>query len=98
MESVTKLEVTDKLQLWCDELKASVRNECAPFEERTLLASESFRQTEGEQFRISRVAHANSYILANMPIRIREGEILIGWHPNTHPNDEMNKALQESRE
>jgi len=94
MESV----VVSKLSHWCEELNASVRSECAAFDEQILLAAESFHQTEGEQFRILRVAHANSHILANMPVRIREGEILAGWHPNTHPDDEKGKALKEARE
>jgi len=90
--------MSSKVRLWCEKLKASVCREAASFEERNILAAEAFRQTEGEPFRILRVAHANSHILRNMPIRIREGELLVGWHPNTHPDDEMERAIQEARE
>ena len=62
--------VASKLGIWCENLKTSVREECASFDERTLLAAESFRQTEGEPFRVLRVAHANSHILANMPVLV----------------------------
>ncbi|MBC8230584.1 hypothetical protein H8E77_13635 [bacterium] len=96
MEAAIKIEMASKLRPWCEELKASVRREAATFEERTILAAEAFRQTEGEPFRILRTAHATSHILGNMPIQIREGEILAGWHPNTHPDDEMKQALQEA--
>ena len=76
MEAVIKEDLSSKLRLWCEKLKASVRRESATFEERTLLAAEAFRRTEGELFRILRVSHANSHILQNMPICIREGELL----------------------
>ncbi|HID11108.1 MAG TPA: hypothetical protein EYP17_07385, partial [Candidatus Latescibacteria bacterium] len=49
-----------KLRRWTEELKASVRREASAFDERDLLAAEAFRQTEGEPFRILRVAHATS--------------------------------------
>ena len=114
---VSKMERTHKLRLWCDVLKASVLQEAARFEERTLLAAEAFRATEaspfrvlktesansygwggGEPFRVLRVAHANAHILRNMPIRIREGELLVGWHPNTQLDPEMGQAVQAARE
>ena len=114
---VSKMERTHKLRLWCDALKASVLQEAARFEERTLLAAEAFRATEaspfrvlktesansygwggGEPFRVLRVAHANAHILRNMPIRIREGELLVGWHPNTQPDPEMGQAVQAARD
>jgi len=91
------MESSDKLHLWCAKLKESVREDAASFEGRTLLAAEAFRQTEGEPFRITRVAHATCHILRKMPILIREGEMLVGWHPNTHPDEPMKEALKEAR-
>jgi len=97
-QALPKTEPPSKLRTWCAHLRECVRRDAARFEERTLLAAEAFRQTEGEPFRIARVAHATSHILKNMPIAIREGEILVGWHPNTHPDERMKEALKAARE
>ncbi|HID07643.1 MAG TPA: hypothetical protein EYP10_10925, partial [Armatimonadetes bacterium] len=96
MATVGELEASAKLYDWTMQLRECVRKEATAFDERTLLAAEAFRETEGEPFRILRVAHATSHILRNMPIRIRHGEILVGWHPNTHVDGELKEALDEA--
>jgi len=93
-----RVELTDKRRKWCEDLKASVKGEAASFEERTLLAAESFRQSEGQPSRVLRVAQANCHIFSSMPIRIREGEILVGWHPNTRIDPPMQERLREAHE
>jgi len=64
-------------------LRETVRTEASEFRERHLWAAESFRETEHEQFRPIRVALATERIFQKMPIAIRPGEIVVGWHPNT---------------
>ncbi len=98
MGTVAGQALADTLRLWCHQLRESVRKEATSFEERTILAAEAFRQSEGEPFRILRVARATSHIFANMPIRIREGEILVGWHPNTRQDERTKEALRNARD
>ncbi len=98
MQATVKTHPPGKLRIWCDQLKKSVIREGALFEERTLLAAEAFHQTEGEAFRTARVAHATSHILSRMPIRIREGELLVGWHPNTQLDERASESLEKARE
>ncbi|MBI2190380.1 MAG: hypothetical protein HYU36_00155 [Planctomycetes bacterium] len=78
------------------ELRQTVCAEARPFHERTVLAAESFRRTEREPFRILRVAQATAHILANMPVRIRPGEMLVGWHPSTELDEPRQKAVKEA--
>ncbi|MBI3911671.1 MAG: hypothetical protein HY320_12170 [Armatimonadetes bacterium] len=78
------------------QIRETVIREARPFHERTLLAAESFRQTEGEPFRILRVARATAHILGKMPVQIRPGELVVGWHPSTHPDEPMQRAVQEA--
>ncbi|MBI4550626.1 MAG: hypothetical protein HY710_00015, partial [Candidatus Latescibacteria bacterium] len=78
------------------QLRETVLREARPFHERTVLAAESFRQTEAEPFRILRAARATTHILEKMPVRIRPGELLVGWHPSTHPDEAMQRAIQEA--
>jgi formate C-acetyltransferase len=95
---MNKEESTSKLRLWSEKLKVSVLREAASFEGRMLLVAEAFRHTKGEPFRILQVSHANSHIFHNMPIRIREGELLVGWHPNTHQDAKIKQDLQVAQE
>lgn len=78
-------------------LKDIVLTEGSAFDERILLAVESFRTTEGEPHFPIRVARSTEHIFGTMPLLIRDGEILVGWHPNTHANverkDEWDEAL-----
>lgn len=80
------------------ELKETVLQEARGYHERSVLAAQSFRLTEGEPFRGIRVAKATEHIFANMPIRIRRGELLLGWHPSTHASETTQKAIQEANE
>ncbi|PJB28799.1 hypothetical protein CO111_00650 [Candidatus Desantisbacteria bacterium CG_4_9_14_3_um_filter_50_7] len=93
----TKTRRSEKLRGWCEDLKVSVEKEAAEYRERSVLAAESFRQTEGEGSRCLRVAKATAHIFKNMPLGIRKGEILAGWHPNSHPDDGTGlKKIQEA--
>jgi formate C-acetyltransferase len=80
------------------QLRETVLKEACPFHERTVLAAASFQQTEDEPFRVLRVARATAHILAHMPVRIRPGELLVGWHPNTLPDDRTQRAIQEAED
>jgi formate C-acetyltransferase len=79
-------------------LKETVLAEATLFFQRNILAAESFRQTEREPCRQIRVAHGVAHVFANMPIRIREGEVLAGWHPSTPLNDEIREAHAEAED
>ena len=79
-------------------LRQIVLDEGWNYHERDLLVAESFHATEGEPFREIRVAKAIAHLMAEMPIRIREGEILVGWHPNTRADGDRAEELQEARE
>jgi len=79
-------------------LREVVLKEAAPFGEQALWFAESFRQTEGEPFREIRVAKAVAHLLGNMPVRIRQGEILVGWHPNTPRDRATEGAVREACE
>ena len=68
------------------------------FAEQPLWLAESFRQTEGEPHREMRVAKAVAHLFAGMPIRIREGEVLVGWHPNSRPDGESARAIEEANQ
>ena len=78
---------TDGLSPRTRRLKETVLHEAATFTERAIWLAESFRQTEPEPSRPIRVAKAVAHLLANMPVAIRDGEILAGWHPNTHEDE-----------
>jgi formate C-acetyltransferase len=79
-------------------LKETALREARPFHERNLYAAQAFRQTEGEPFRAMRVAQATSRIFDQMPIRIRRGELLVGWHPNSVPDEATQRTLNESND
>lgn len=96
--TVKTSDLKAKFRGWTENLKATVQKEAATFEERNLWVAESFRQTEGEPYRELRMARATRHIFQHMPIRIREGEILAGWHPNTHPDAEMKQKFKQAHE
>jgi formate C-acetyltransferase len=77
-------------------LRETVLDEGWNYHERDLLVAESFHATEGEPFREIRVAKAIAHLMAEMPIRIREGEVLVGWHPNTRLEGERGEQVQEA--
>ncbi len=79
-------------------LREDVVANCEAFLERHILAAQSFRETEGEPVRSVRMARATEHIFAQMPIKIRPGERLAGWHPNTHPDEKMQKEIQEAEQ
>lgn len=64
------------------------------YTERSLLIAESLRATEGEPFIQVRAAKAVAHLLAEMPVLIREGELLVGWHPNTRPEGERAEQVR----
>ncbi len=77
-------------------LREDVLRDAASFAEQALYFAEAFRETEGEPFREVRVAKAVAHLFAEMPVRIREGEILAGWHPNSHLDEQQAKAVEEA--
>ncbi|HPD14777.1 MAG TPA: pyruvate formate lyase family protein [Planctomycetota bacterium] len=78
------------------ELREEVRRDAASFSERLLLVAEAFRESEGEVYRGMRTAKATRRIFEKMPIKIRRGEILVGWHPNSRPDEVTKKAIQDA--
>jgi len=78
------------------ELREEVRRDAAPFSERLVLAAEAFRESEGEVYRGLRTARATRRIFETMPVKIRRGEILLGWHPSSHPDETTKKAIQDA--
>jgi len=80
------------------ELRAEVLRDAASYDERLLLVAESFRESEGEIYRGMRTAKATRHIFEKMPIKIRRGEILVGWHPNSHPDEAARRAIEGARE
>ncbi len=78
------------------DLRRVVLEEARPYHGRNTLAAESFRQTEGELHRGRRVAHATAHIFANMPIRIRPGELLVGWHPSSTLDEAEQQELNDA--
>jgi len=77
-------------------LREEVRREAAPFSERLILAAEAFRESEGEVYRGLRTARATRRIFEKMPLRIRRGEILVGWHPSSHPDEAAKKSIDDA--
>ncbi len=81
-----------------EQLRETVRREGRPFWERAIWAAEAFRESEGEPYRALRVARATERIFSRMPIRIRPGELVIGWHPSTHADEELQKRIDEANQ
>jgi formate C-acetyltransferase len=92
----TVSEKTTRLSEASQRLKEMVLAETTLFFERNTLMAESFRETQGEPCRQIRVAKATAHVFREMPIRIRGGEVIVGWHPST-PLDEEEKR-QKHRE
>ena len=84
------------LSAWSRALREDVLAERGSFEERAIFMAESFRETEGEPKRQIRVAKAVAHLLAATPVRIREGERLVGWHPNTHADETLAAEIAEA--
>jgi formate C-acetyltransferase len=79
------------------DLRETVLGEACFYHERPILIAESFRRTEAQP-RILRTACATAHLFANMPVRIRPGEILLGWHPSSHPDEVTQRAIDEANE
>ena len=86
----------ERLSEWSGALREDVLADAASFEERAIFMAESFRETEGEPRRQVRVAKAVARLFADMPVRIREGERLVGWHPNTHADETLAAEIAEA--
>jgi hypothetical protein len=84
------------LSEWSRNLREAVLADGGTFDERAIIMAESFRATEGEPKRQIRVAKAVAHLLATMPVRIREGERLVGWHPNTHVDETLAAEIAEA--
>jgi len=92
----TVVRVREELAAATLDLRAQVLRDGAPFRERLVLVAEAFRQSEGEVYRGLRTAKATRHIFEKMPVQIRRGEILVGWHPNSHPDEATRKAIDEA--
>ncbi|MBM4039570.1 MAG: hypothetical protein FJ290_13760, partial [Planctomycetes bacterium] len=92
----TSIATGGELVLATRALREEVRRDAAPFSERLLLVAEAFRESEGEVYRGMRTARATRRVFEKMPVRIRRGEILVGWHPNSHPDEAAKKAIQDA--
>lgn len=77
-------------------LRETVRLEATHYAERPILIAESFRASAGEPWREIRWARANQHLLANCPVRIRKGERLVGWHPNSRPDEETRARIDQA--
>ena len=85
------------LTLWSQALREDVVRDAASYAERLILVAESFRATQHEPWREKRWAASTAHVMANCPIKIRHGERLVGWHPNSHPDKETQQTLEEAR-
>ena len=79
------------------ELRAEVLRDAAPYHGRLALVAEAWRASEGEVYRGRRMAKATRHLFEQMPAKIRRGEILVGWHPSSHPDEAERKAIEEAR-
>ncbi len=84
------------LSEWSRSLREDVLADANSFDERAIIMAESFRATEGEPRRQIRVAKAVAHLLEQMPVRIREGERLVGWHPSTHAGEALAAEIAEA--
>jgi len=78
-------------------LKDHVRQEAQMFLEQPVLLAQSLKETEGEPRREIRIAKAVAHLLRHVPLKIREGEILLGWHPNSKTNNASQDLIEEAR-
>ncbi len=86
-----------ELSAWSAALRESVRREAAAYSERLVLVAESFRASEAEPWREIRWARGTEHVMAHCPIAIRKGERVVGWHPNSHPDETGRQALEAAR-
>ncbi len=86
----------DGLSEWSRALREDVLADGGAFDERAIIMAESFRATEGEPRRQIRVAQAVAHLFEQMPVRIREGERLVGRHPNTHADEALAAEIAEA--
>ncbi|MFO8081635.1 MAG: pyruvate formate lyase family protein, partial [Armatimonadota bacterium] len=84
------------LSEWSRALREDVLADGNSFDERAIIMAESFRETEGEVKRQIRVAKAVAHLFETMSVRIREGERLVGWHPNTHADEALAEEIAEA--
>lgn len=84
------------LSAWSRALREDVLADGNTYDERAIIMAESFRETEGEPKRQIRVAKAVTHLFEQMPVRIREGERLVGWHPNTHAKEALAAQIAEA--
>jgi len=78
-------------------LRGAVLADAAPYAERLILVAEAFRESDGEIYRGMRTARATHHTFGKMPVKIRRGEALVGWHPNSHPDEAGKKAIEDAR-
>jgi len=96
-DTVTLTGGPAELSGWSQALRAKVLAEATSYSERPLLLAESFKATEGEPWREIRCAKAEAHLLDHLPIQIREGERLVGWHPNCHPDEARRQAIADAQ-
>jgi formate C-acetyltransferase len=92
----TVSEKTGELSEASQRLKETVLSEATVFHQRDILLAEGFRRTEGEPSQQIRVAKAAAHVFAEMPIRIRGGEVLAGWHPSTPLDGSIREQHKEA--
>lgn len=85
------------LSAWSRALRADVLAHAASYDERDLIMAEAWREFADETAREVRIARCDARLFAEMPVRIREGERLVGWHPNTHADEETAACIREAR-
>lgn len=64
---------------------------------RRILWTESYRATEGQPQSI-RQAKAFAHLLANMPIAIHSGELIVGAHPKGNPSEAERQQIREAQD
>ncbi|MBI3920115.1 MAG: hypothetical protein HY318_01760 [Armatimonadetes bacterium] len=90
------IDQANPLRDWTQHLRDTVRQEATVYTERQLLWAESFRQTEREPFRCLRVARATRHLFEHIPVGIRHGELIVGWHPNCAPDPGTQAAVDQA--
>jgi formate C-acetyltransferase len=93
----TAVRTGDELAAATRDLRQEVLRDAAPYAERLLLVAEAFRESEGEVYRGLRMARTTRHLFEHMPVKIRRGEILLGWHPSSHPDEAAQEAIEEAR-
>lgn len=86
------------LSAWSRALREDVLADAWSYDERDVIMAEAWREFAGETAREVRIARCDARLFAEMPVRIREGERLVGWHPNTHADEATAARIREARE